>query len=173
MNPFDGLTVLVTGTVPGMSRDAATEAVRALGGTPVTSVSSRTGLVVMGEGAGVSKMNKVRTNDLLVITADRFLDILNGDWDTPIGEPVSVFDARQAPDEPDPVSLIPFAERHRVARVLVYPRGADGQPAREIRLSCSCGRDWLGVNPAGEPCPATVPPQHLSVSEPPISRETP
>ena len=50
--PLDGLTVVVTGNVPGMTRTQAQEAVEALGGRSSGSVSKSTSLVVVGDGAG-------------------------------------------------------------------------------------------------------------------------
>jgi DNA ligase (NAD+) len=52
-----GVTVVITGTLPGMSRDEAAEAVRAAGGKVSSSVSKKTNFVVAGENAG-SKYDK-------------------------------------------------------------------------------------------------------------------
>ena len=54
--PLTGWRVVVTGDVPGLSRDAAREAVRNLGGTSVTSVAPSTDLLVVGRGAGAAKL---------------------------------------------------------------------------------------------------------------------
>jgi DNA ligase (NAD+) len=51
------MTVVVTGSVPGLTRDEGNEAVEALGGKSSGSVSTRTDLVVVGDGAG-SKADK-------------------------------------------------------------------------------------------------------------------
>ncbi|XNL27383.1 NAD-dependent DNA ligase LigA [Longispora sp. K20-0274] len=55
--PLDGVTVVVTGTLEGFSRDAATEAIQAAGGKVTGSVSKKTGFVVVGENPG-SKYDK-------------------------------------------------------------------------------------------------------------------
>jgi len=47
-----GVTVVITGTLPGLSRDEAGEAVRAAGGKVSSSVSKKTDFVVAGENAG-------------------------------------------------------------------------------------------------------------------------
>ncbi len=47
-----GVTVVITGTLPGLSRDEAAEAVRAAGGKVSSSVSKKTQFVVAGENAG-------------------------------------------------------------------------------------------------------------------------
>jgi DNA ligase (NAD+) len=52
-----GVTVVVTGTLPGFSREEAGEAVRAAGGKVTSSVSKKTDFVVAGENAG-SKYDK-------------------------------------------------------------------------------------------------------------------
>jgi len=52
-----GVTVVITGTLPGFSREEAGEAVRAAGGKVTSSVSKKTDFVVAGENAG-SKYDK-------------------------------------------------------------------------------------------------------------------
>ena len=52
-----GVTVVITGTLPGFSREEAAEAVRAAGGKVTSSVSKKTDFVVAGENAG-SKHDK-------------------------------------------------------------------------------------------------------------------
>ena len=55
--PLDGLTVVITGTIEGWSRDGATAAVQELGGKVSGSVSKKTDFVVVGENPG-SKYDK-------------------------------------------------------------------------------------------------------------------
>jgi DNA ligase (NAD+) len=50
-----GVTVVITGTLPGITRDEAAEAVRAAGGKVSSSVSKKTNFVVAGENAGSKK----------------------------------------------------------------------------------------------------------------------
>lgn len=50
----------MTGSIDGYTREEAEEAVRQAGGTPVSSVSKKTALVVAGPGAG-SKLAKAET----------------------------------------------------------------------------------------------------------------
>ena len=54
---LEGLSIVVTGSLPGFSRDGATEAIVARGGKAVGSVSKSTDFVVVGENAG-SKYDK-------------------------------------------------------------------------------------------------------------------
>ncbi len=53
-----GLAVVVTGTVSGYSRDEATAAIKGRGGKSPGSVSKKTSALVVGEGAGASKLAK-------------------------------------------------------------------------------------------------------------------
>ena len=50
---LDGLTVVVTGSLEGFSRDEAKEAILARGGKAAGSVSKKTDYVVVGENAGL------------------------------------------------------------------------------------------------------------------------
>ena len=56
---LSGLRVVLTGTLPNLTRDEATELVERHGGRVVSSVSSRTSLLVAGESAG-SKLAKAQ-----------------------------------------------------------------------------------------------------------------
>jgi DNA ligase (NAD+) len=55
--PLDGVTVVITGSLDGYSRDSATAAVQNLGGKVSGSVSKKTGFVVFGDSPG-SKYDK-------------------------------------------------------------------------------------------------------------------
>jgi DNA ligase (NAD+) len=55
--PLEGLSIVVTGSLEGYSRDGATEAIQQLGGKVVGSVSKKTSFVVVGESPG-SKFDK-------------------------------------------------------------------------------------------------------------------
>lgn len=64
--------VVITGTVPGYNREEAAAAVVARGGTSPGSVSKKTYALVVGEGAGASKLTKAETLGVPVINADEF-----------------------------------------------------------------------------------------------------
>jgi len=69
--PLSGLTVVVTGTIEGYTREAAEEAVIAAGGKPSGSVSKKTSAVVVGPGAG-SKETKALELGVPIVPAERF-----------------------------------------------------------------------------------------------------
>jgi DNA ligase (NAD+) len=50
--PLAGLSIVLTGTLPGLTRDEASEAVTALGGKVASSVSKKTSFVVAGDSPG-------------------------------------------------------------------------------------------------------------------------
>jgi len=77
VKPLAGLKVVVTGSVPGMSRTEAAEAVERLGGTSSGSVSKSTDLVVIGEGAG-SKEAKARELGVKIMDAEEFAVLAGG-----------------------------------------------------------------------------------------------
>ena len=58
--PLSGKTLVITGTLPGMSREEATERIEAAGGKVTGSVSKKTDYVVVGEDPGGSKFNKAQ-----------------------------------------------------------------------------------------------------------------
>src|SRR5690606_7074345 len=62
-----GRTLVVTGTLPTMSRDEAQELIRSHGGSVASSVSRKTDFVVAGEAAG-SKL--ARANELGITVID-------------------------------------------------------------------------------------------------------
>jgi len=57
--PLSGLTIVVTGTLPGVSRDEVEDLIRQHGGSPTGSVSGRTSFVVAGDNPG-GKVAKAR-----------------------------------------------------------------------------------------------------------------
>jgi DNA ligase (NAD+) len=56
---FKGLTIVITGTLPTLSRTVATELIEAQGGRVTSGVSKSTDFVVVGDDAG-SKLEKAR-----------------------------------------------------------------------------------------------------------------
>ena len=72
-----GVTVVITGTLAGFSRDEAAEAVRAAGGKASSSVSKKTNFVVAGENAG-SKYDKAVELGVPILDEDGFRALLAG-----------------------------------------------------------------------------------------------
>ena len=71
-----GKTFVVTGTLPGLSRDEAEKLIADNGGKAASSVSKKTSFVLAGEKAG-SKLDKAKTLGIPVITEQEFLDMIN------------------------------------------------------------------------------------------------
>jgi DNA ligase (NAD+) len=70
-----GVTVVITGTLPGLTRDEAAEAVRAAGGKVSSSVSKKTNFVVAGENAG-SKYDKAVELGVPILNEEAFRALL-------------------------------------------------------------------------------------------------
>ena len=72
-----GLTFVLTGTLPDMTRDEAAARIKAAGGKVVGSVSKKTSFVVAGEEAG-SKLTKAQALGVPVIDQDAMLAMIGG-----------------------------------------------------------------------------------------------
>ena len=73
--PLAGLTVVITGSLEGYTRDSAAAAVTDLGGKVASSVSRKTDLVVAGENAG-SKLDKATALGVPVVGLVGFAALL-------------------------------------------------------------------------------------------------
>ncbi|HET6846985.1 MAG TPA: NAD-dependent DNA ligase LigA [Anaerolineales bacterium] len=67
---FSGMTLVVTGTLPGLSRDAARQLIESQGGKVTDSVSKKTNYLVVGADPG-SKLEKARSLDVQIIDEAR------------------------------------------------------------------------------------------------------
>lgn len=74
---FSGKTLVITGGLPGMTRQEAEEKVRELGGIVSSSVSKNTFAVIVGDSPG-SKLDKARQLGIRVIAAEEFGAIAKG-----------------------------------------------------------------------------------------------
>ena len=72
---FEGLTFVLTGTLPTLSRAQAQEMIRKNGGKATGSVSKKTSIVLAGESAG-SKLDKARELGVTIIDEAQFLRMI-------------------------------------------------------------------------------------------------
>lgn len=72
---LEGLSIVVTGSLPGFSRDEAKEAIIARGGKSASSVSKKTAFVVVGDSPG-SKYDKAVELGLTILDEDGFRALL-------------------------------------------------------------------------------------------------
>ena len=73
-NEFEGLTFVLTGTLENMTRDEASEMIKARGGKVSSSVSKKTSYVLAGEEAG-SKLTKAQALGVKIISKEEFLEM--------------------------------------------------------------------------------------------------
>lgn len=72
---FQGMTVVVTGTLPTLGRKEAAELIESQGGKVSGSVSKKTSMVLAGENAG-SKLTKAQELGIEIISEEDFLKML-------------------------------------------------------------------------------------------------
>lgn len=72
---FEGLTFVLTGTLPTLSRAQAQELIRKNGGKATGSVSKKTSIILAGESAG-SKLDKARELGVTIIDEAQFLRMI-------------------------------------------------------------------------------------------------
>jgi DNA ligase (NAD+) len=74
--PLSGKTLVITGTLPSLSREQATEQIEAAGGKVTGSVSGKTDYVVAGEDPGGSKFNKAQKLGTEIIDEEGLLELI-------------------------------------------------------------------------------------------------
>jgi DNA ligase (NAD+) len=79
---FQGMQFVLTGALPGMSRDEAKAAIEERGGRVTSSVSKKTSVVVVGQDAG-SKLDKAKELGLRCVEEAEFRAMLAGE--SPLG----------------------------------------------------------------------------------------
>ncbi len=72
---FEGITFVLTGTLPTMKRDEASALIEKFGGKTAGSVSKKTGIVLAGEDAG-SKLVKAQQLGIRIIDEKEFLEMI-------------------------------------------------------------------------------------------------
>ncbi len=75
--PLQGLTFVLTGALPNLSRDDAKQRIEAAGGKVTGTVSKKTNYVVAGADPG-SKLDKARELDIQVIGEEQLLNLIAG-----------------------------------------------------------------------------------------------
>ena len=75
LDKFAGLTFVLTGTLPTMTRDEASAMIKNMGGKVSGSVSKKTSYVVAGDEAG-SKLTKARELGVTVLSEDELLEMI-------------------------------------------------------------------------------------------------
>jgi DNA ligase (NAD+) len=76
--PLDGLTIVVTGTLSGYTRDGAAEAIQSRGGKVTGSVSKKTSYVVAGDSPGAAKYDKAVDLGVPILDEAGFEALLSG-----------------------------------------------------------------------------------------------
>lgn len=74
-NRFEGLTFVLTGTLPTLKRSEAKELIEKYGGKASGSVSKKTDYVLAGEEAG-SKLDKAQQLGISIITEEQFMEMI-------------------------------------------------------------------------------------------------
>ena len=74
-NRFEGLTFVLTGTLPTYTRPEASKIIESMGGKTSSSVSKKTSFVLAGEEAG-SKLDKANALGVKVITEEEFIEMI-------------------------------------------------------------------------------------------------
>ena len=74
-NRFEGITFVLTGTLPTLKRAEAKEIIESYGGKASGSVSKKTDYVLAGDEAG-SKLTKAESLGIKIISEDEFLDMI-------------------------------------------------------------------------------------------------
>ena len=75
-NCLSGLTMIFTGILPRLERTVAENLAKKYGAKVTKSILGKTSLVVIGEEAGPSKVQKIKKNKVKAITEDGFIQLL-------------------------------------------------------------------------------------------------
>jgi DNA ligase (NAD+) len=76
--PLDGLTLVITGTLPTMSREAAAELIHQQGGKVTGSVSAKTSYLLAGDKPGANKIDKAAKLGVPLLDAAGLLALIGG-----------------------------------------------------------------------------------------------
>ncbi len=73
--PLTGMTFVITGTLPTMSREAATECIESRGGRVTSSVSRNTSYLLVGDLPGATKVNRAEELGVRTISEEELLGL--------------------------------------------------------------------------------------------------
>ncbi len=76
--PLAGLSLAITGTLPTLSREQASELIAAAGGKVTGSVSSKTNYLVIGEAPGASKLQQAERNSVPTLDEAGLRELISG-----------------------------------------------------------------------------------------------
>ena len=76
-NPFNGRTIVVTGTLLNFTRNTINAKIESLGATAGSAVSKNTDYLICGDNAG-SKLDKARSLGIPVLSEQQFLAMAAG-----------------------------------------------------------------------------------------------
>lgn len=76
-NCLGGLTIVFTGVLPNLDRDASESVAKEYGARVTKSILKKTSLVVIGEEAGPSKVKKIKELGIKAITEQGFIELLS------------------------------------------------------------------------------------------------
>ncbi|XP_019849550.1 PREDICTED: replication factor C subunit 1-like [Amphimedon queenslandica] len=116
-NCLYGLTFVFTGVGESMEREEAADIVKSYGGRVTTSLSKKTNYLVVGEGAGVSKLSQAKSLNVCEIDEDGFLELIRtrperkGVVTTPTNTGVKSRKRKGSSNEPIPVTTPPPATK--------------------------------------------------------------
>lgn len=75
---FSDSSIVITGTIPGMTRRQCSEVLNLMGATLTESVSGNTDYLIVGQDPGGVKLAAAMRLGVKIITLDEFLDMLAG-----------------------------------------------------------------------------------------------
>lgn len=93
-NCLSGLTMIFTGVLPRLERTTAENMAKKYGAKVTKSILGKTSLVVIGDEAGPSKVEKIKKNKIKAITEDGFVQLLRS-MPAEGGDGQSAIDARK------------------------------------------------------------------------------
>lgn len=76
-NCLNGLTIVFTGNLPTIDRDHAVQLAKRYGAKVTSSISKNTSLVVIGTGAGPSKISKIKSLGTKCVNEDGFVELIS------------------------------------------------------------------------------------------------